>query len=610
MPAGESLVDNLAEHLQHSAVFSSTKGLAAKLLPLDKIQELYGCVQASTHQSWFEDLLREMRVSFCVAETDLRRIPKNGAVLVVSNHPFGMLDGAALAALLSRVRSDAKIMTNFLLTGVAELQEHCIFVDPFNEAGSVEPNRLALKKALLWLRDGHMLAVFPAGEVSHLQLTGGITDPKWNPMIARLARRTGAAALPVFFHGRNSMAFQALGLIHPGFRTVGLMNEFLHQRGKTLDVRIGTVVPNSTIAGMQSDDEAIDYLRRRTYLLGQRHHRAVHFRSIADSPFPRKGHEPIALETDKEALAAEIRELSLEKRVEDTREFSVYVARAAEIPQVLQELGRLREITFRQVGEGCGRSRDLDQFDNYYLHVFLWDKCKQRLAGAYRMGVCPEILGTRGPGGLYTNTLFHFEPEFFEKLGPALELGRSFVVPEYQRQFASLLLLWKGIGAYISRHPETPVLFGAVSISSRYNAASRELIVRYFESRRSEGVSRLVRPRRPFRPFRFRPWDCAGTCRAVRDLEDLGDLVSDLETDAKRIPILFRQYAKLGGTLLAFNVDRNFSDVLDGLVLLDLRRTDSGALERYMGKEGLERFCRYHGLFSQTQPSLHSFSAN
>lgn len=611
MPIGESVVGDLAEHLQHSAIFRSAKGFAGKFLPLDEIQELYGRVQGANHGSWFQGLLEEMQVSFCVAETDLRRIPRSGAVLAVSNHPFGMLDGAVLGALLARVRSDVKIMTNSLLTGVAALQEHCIFIDPFNEAKSVERNRLGLKKALLWLRGGHMLAVFPAGEVSHLQLTGGgVTDPKWNPMVARMARRTAAAVLPVFFHGRNSMVFQALGLIHPSFRTVVLMNEFLSQRGKTLDVRIGTPVSSSTIVALQSDEVAIDYLRRRTYLLGQRRQKTARSRSIVGFSFPRKAREPIVPETETELLVAETGQLSSEQRVEDTREFSVYVARASEIPQVLQELGRLREMTFREVGEGCGRSRDLDQFDDYYLHAFLWDKRRQRLAGAYRMGVCPEILGTRGPAGLYTSTLFHFEPGFFEKLGPALELGRSFVLPEYQRQFASLLLLWKGIGRYISRHPATPVLFGAVSISSRYNAASRELIVRYFESRRCEEISRFVRPRRPFRTFQFKPWDCAGTGRALRDLEDLGDSVSDLESDAKRIPILFRQYAKLGGTLLAFNVDRNFSNVLDGLVLLDLRRTDSAALERYMGKEGLERFRRYHGLFSQAEPVLHDFSAN
>jgi len=376
------------------------------------------------------------------------------------------------------------------------------------------------------------------------------------------------------------------------------MNEFLNQRGKTLHVRIGTAIPGSTIAGMSGDEEVIDYLRRRTYLLSQCGSTTGGMRPIAHFPFPRKGHEPIAPEMDKARLIAELQELSLERRVEDTGDFSVYVARASEIPNLLQEIGRLREVTFREVGEGCGHSRDLDQFDDYYLHVFLWDKQKQRPAGAYRMGICSEILATQGPRGLYTSTLFHYQPEFFERLGPAVELGRSFVALEYQRKFASLLFLWKGIGRYISRHPEMPVLFGAVSISRSYTSASRELIVQYFESRRREEISKFVRPRRPFRPVPFQPWDRAGICRGLRDLEDLSDSVSDLEADAKGIPILVRQYVNLGGRLLAFNVDRNFSDVLDGLVLVDLRRTDPVALERYMGREGVERFCRYHGVLN------------
>jgi len=217
MLIGESIVENLAGKLQRSAGFISAAGLAAKFLPLHKIQELYEGIQGASPGSWFDGLLKEMQVSFCVAEVDLKRIPKSGAVLVVSNHPFGILDGAVLGALLSRVRNDVKIMTNFLLSGVAELQDRCIFVDPFNRRGSVERNRLALKKALLWLRDGRMLVVFPAGEVSHLRLTGGgVSDSKWNPMIARLACSTGASVLPAFFQGRNSIAFHALGLVHPG----------------------------------------------------------------------------------------------------------------------------------------------------------------------------------------------------------------------------------------------------------------------------------------------------------------------------------------------------------------------------------------------------------
>ena len=595
MPIAESRHENLGQNLRRSTAFLSGNGFAARFLPFNEIEDLYGRVRTLRGGSWFQRLLDEMQVSLRVDGKDWERIPKTGPVLAVSNHPFGMLDGAVLGALLTQVRRDAKIMTNFFLAAVPELQEHCIFVDPLNGRESVQANRRALRQALLWLREGHMLAVFPAGEVSHLQLTqGSVTDPKWNPMIARLARVTGAAALPVFFPGRNSVTFQTLGLMHPRLRTAWLMSEFLSQAGKTVEIRIGTPVPGDVLARLHGDQETIDYLRRRTYLLSRRSRAAPGQFLNPNFVFPRKEHAPIAAETARDALLAEIQQLDPGQLLEDTREFSVYVARAQQIPSLLRELGRLREITFRDVGEGTGESRDLDPFDAYYLHVFLWDKAKQQLAGAYRMGIGPEILARRGPRGLYTSTLFHYDPRFFEKLGPAVELGRSFVLPDYQRQFAPLLLLWRGIARYLSDHPETPVLFGAVSISNRYSPASRELIVRYFESRQPDEMSGLVRPRRPFRSSWLRPWDCTAICHSLRDLEDLGASVSDLETDAKGIPILLRQYAKLGGRLLAFNVDRDFSDVLDGLVLVDLRQTDTAVLERYMGKQGLARFRGHH----------------
>jgi putative hemolysin len=599
MPSAESAQgsSNSTEH--SSETLFANSGFTAKLLPLGQIQNLYRRVQQSSLESWFDSLLLEMRVTAHADPHDLSRVPRSGPVLAVSNHPFGILDAAVLGALLSRLRSDVKIMTNFLLSGVRELQDLCIFVDPFNQKGSAERNRRALKESLLWLKQGHLLAVFPAGEVSHLQLTQArVTDPKWKPMIARLARMADAPVVPVFFPGRNSIAFQALGLMHPRLRTVRLMSEFLHQRGKALHVRIGNVVSSHSIANMQSDEEAIEYLRRRTYLLAQRSHQDSIFRKEIQLPV-RKAKQLLAPEAPAEALCADIQGLASEQCVEDSSEFSVYVAPASQIPAILQELGRLREITFREVGEGTGRSRDLDRFDDYYLHAFLWDKQHRKIVGAYRLGIGPEILANRGVGGLYTSTLFRYKPQFFEKLGPAIELGRSFVIPEYQRQFAPLLLLWRGIGRYISEHPETPGLFGAVSISNRYNLVSRELIVRYFESRQGHEMAALVRPRRPFRRFHLGPSECSAVCRSLRDMEDLGDSVSDLEDDGKGMPILFRQYAKLGGKMLAFNVDHKFSNCLDGLVLVDLRQTEASVLERYMGREGLERFRQYHGLSRQ-----------
>jgi putative hemolysin len=575
------------------------RGLAQRFLPLERVRQLYRRAQQPFNRSLLENVLSEMRVEYHIADSDLAHIPAAGPVLVTANHPFGVLDGAILGALLSHVRPDVKVLTNFVLAGIPELHEHCIFVDPFGSPRSTALNRGALRRAVAWLRAGGMLAMFPAGEVSHINLRQmEIADPEWNPAAARLIRITGADTLPVFFSGRNSVPFQAMGLLHPSLRTVWLLNEFLHQAGKRVEVRVGSVISAAALRQASSSREAASYLRWRTYLLAQRGRPGRQIAPALRSVFPRSRQEPIAASLSRRLLLAEAEKLRSENCLEESREFSVHAAEARQIPNLLQELGRLREITFRSAGEGTGRSRDLDRFDHYYKHLLLWSKVNQELIGAYRMGLTGEILPALGVAGLYTNMLFRYDPRFFEGLGPALELGRSFIRLEYQRQYAPLLMLWKGIGRYLAGRPELAVLFGAVSISSRYNRVSRELIVRFFQAReRDNQLARWVTPRRPFQPTWIRPGDSPTACAKLKDLEDLADPIGDLETDGKGIPILLKQYAKLGGRLISFNLDRKFSDVLDGLVLVDLRQTDPAALARYMGKNGVEAFRRYHGVY-------------
>ena len=283
----------------------------------------------------------------------------------------------------------------------------------------------------------------------------------------------------------------------------------------------------------------------------------------------------------------------------DTREFAVYLAEARRIPAVLREIGRLREITFRIAGEGTGETTDLDRFDSHYLHLFLWNKGKREIVGAYRIGDVQSILARVGRKGLYTDSLFKFSPRFLSSLGHSLELGRSFIRPEYQKQFAPLLLLWKGIGAYVSGNPEYSTLIGAVSVSNEYSAASRELIADYFEKQSFAGEWRgAVRPRRPLRGRfvhnRVQKWETAALCSLLPDAEDLSAPIADLEPDGKGLPILVRQYVKLGGKLLAFSVDPQFSNALDGFVMVDLRRTNPEMLARYMGKERAREFFAWH----------------
>jgi putative hemolysin len=303
----------------------------------------------------------------------------------------------------------------------------------------------------------------------------------------------------------------------------------------------------------------------------------------------------VALGVPAEFLAEELARIPKDRCLAESGELAVYVGTAREMPHLLHEVGRLRELTFRKVGEGTGKSRDLDPFDDYYWHIVLWHKTKQELVGAYRAGDTAEILAERGISGLYTSTLFHYDERVFQKLGPAMELGRSFVRPEYQRQYAPLLLLWKGIARMVARRPQIPVLFGAVSISNAYNEASRELIYRFFEARMHEDeLVGLIEPRRPFRPAAVRRWDCRGMSQVLRDLDELSQPITDVEADGKGLPILLRQYAKVGGKLLGFNVDRKFSNVLDGLVVVDLRKTEAAVLERYMGRENAARFRLVH----------------
>jgi putative hemolysin len=571
-------------------------GFAGKFAPVDKVRDLYRRVHQSPEGFRLESLLAEMRVGLRAEAGDQARIPASGPVVVVANHPYGMLDGAILTVLLTRVRADVKVLTNFLLSDVPELQRHCIFVDPFHTDRSIESNRRALRQALSWLQQGGMLAMFPSGEVSHWQMPAAeIADSEWNDAAVRLIRRSGASALPVYFCGHNGVGFQLLSMIHPRLRTAFLLQEFLQQEGKTVEVRVGSEISSDAVAAIPRDREATEYLRSRTYLLAQRSRPEAMRSAALRSRLTLKIQEPVAAAVRPDLLAEEVARLPADRCLAGSGGLAVYLCTAREMPQMLREVGRLREVTFRRAGEGTGKHVDLDRFDNYYWHVLLWNATKRELVGAYRAGNTAEILAERGINGLYTSTLFRYDERIFQKLGPALELGRSFVRPEYQRQYAPLLLLWKGIARLVAMRPESPVLFGAVSISNDYSEASRAMIYEFFEARmREDELAGWIEPRRPFRPVGLRRWDCRSMCRALRDLDELSQPIADVEADGKGLPILLRQYAKIGGKLVGFNVDRKFSSVLDGLVVVDLRQTEAAVLDRYMGREGAAKFRRFH----------------
>lgn len=556
-------------------------GALGKLLQLEELDRMYAELRASeTGQENFPlRVLNLLGVKPVISPQDQANIPKSGSALVAANHPFGLIEGAVLATLLTRVRPDVKFLGNSMLAEFEELRDLLILVNPFGGPEASRENRRGMREAFDWLEAGHLLAVFPAGEVSAFDpKSGGITDPAWSPTIARLIRKSGAIAVPAYFDGANSVLFQIAGLIHPRLRTALIPHEFLNKRQRTIELRVGHPIPARKLALFQTDEELTAHLRERSYWLGQRGKR-----KMAAWKFPRKP-KPIAEPARPEWLEEEFQALAPHRLLVASGDYQVYGATGHEMPTVLLELGRERERTFRQAGEGTANSRDLDKFDQWYTHIVVWHKRDRRIVGAYR------ICGTdTGAATLYTETLFKFQPGFFARIGPALELGRSFIAPEYQRGFHPLLLLWKGIAAHIALNPRYRYLFGPVSISNEYQPASRDLMAAYLRCAALDSdLSRLVKARRPFRSLPHRH------LVSTRDIDEIESAVADVEPDSKGVPVLVRQYLRLGGRIAALHVDSKFGNTLDGLVVMDLLRAERKALERYFTPEGLARFLAAH----------------
>jgi putative hemolysin len=566
-------------------------GAVNRLFQIDKLERLYE--HARSERPLAGDLLHELDVAVNVSTDDLKKIPSAGPVIAVSNHPFGILDGMILVDLFSRVRPDTRILTNHLLGELPELAPVCIFVDPFDRPESRRANGRALKQALAHVTSGGLLVVFPAGEVAHFDFrTGAIRDPEWHSTAARLIRITGARALPVFVSGANSIPFQVLGMLNARLRTAALPAELLNKRGEVVEVGIGGAIDPSRMRALPDDEAAIRYLRLRTDLLARRTDSLA--RQQAPPQRPIDVSSPVAAAIPADLIAREIAGLPARCLLEATPGQSVYLTESWQIPLALREIGRLREVTFRAAGEGTGAVCDLDRFDPFYLHLFLWNTEKREIVGAYRIGDVPRLLARFGHKGLYTDSLFRFSGGFLERLGPALELGRSFIRPEYQRQYSPLLLLWRGIGAYVAQRPEYCTLIGAVSVSNRYSKTSRELMVRYFEQHAAQPGAGLVKARRPLRGNFVQKWELQALCSLLPDVDDLTGPIADLEPDGKGIPILVKQYLKLGGKLLAFSVDPQFANTLDGFVMVDLREAPPEVLGRYMGKEQMREFFAWH----------------
>jgi putative hemolysin len=544
--------------------------------------------------------LVRLGVRYELAAEELAQVPETGGVLIIANHPFGGVDGLIAINALHARRPDLKLLANSMLGRLKPLQQAVLPVDMFGS--DTRSNAQSLREAMRHVAAGGALFTFPAGEVAHLRWgRTRVFDPMWTRAAARLIKLTAVPVVPMHISGRNSAPFQIAGLLHPRLRTLLLPRELLNKAGTTVQVRIGAPVSVKRIAKLGEHAAIAAHLRATVQLLARapRPPAPAPTSETEAQPKSPSSVEParsaVALAEPIEAdrIAAELAALPEDQRLTNSGSLEVYCASAAQIPWTLQEIGRLRELTFRAVGEGTGRAADLDLFDDYYDHLFIWQAEKREIVGAYRLGSIDMIRARFGARGLYLTSLFQFREPFFKLLGPALELGRSFVRPEYQRSYAPLLLLWKGISEYIGRHPQHAKVIGAASVSNAYDPLSRALLVEALRAWRSEPLlAALVQPRRPFKP-RYSLRSLLGEAGLNADMDVLASLIEDREPDGKGVPVLLRHYLKLGARTIGFNVDADFGDALDCLIVLDLRTVPVATLQKYMSEESLQRFRSY-----------------
>jgi putative hemolysin len=535
--------------------------------------------------------LAELGVAPEFAAHELAEIPARGGCLLIANHPHGGLDGLLLMDILLQRRTDVRFMANHFLGRFTELGPLFLKVDPFGGGAAKRFNSSAAREALAWLRNGGLLVVFPGGEVSSFDWRERrVIDPEWDVGVARLAAQTRVPVVPCHIAGRNSLAFQTAGLLHPRLRTALLVREMLNSRDRIVEIHFGTPIAFDVLADLQNRQQITRYLRTKTYLLAERRNpRFV----LGRAGSPKRPEERLTDAIPAELLTAEIASLPSAQRILTSGQFEVWYAQSTQIPWLLQEIGRLRETSFRAVGEGTGKRSDIDLYDSYYSHLFVWDNAKQNIVGGYRLAHADEILRQYGPQGLYVHSLFKLAPQLQVGLEHAIEVGRSFVTPAYQRSYSALLLLWKGVATYMALRPRYNVLFGPVSISNDYHPISQQILVRFLKYHKFEKArASLVKPRRPFRPKDHEAADIVDLDSG--DLRLVADLLGAVEPGDRGVPVLLRQYLKLGGQILGFNIDSDFGDSIDCLLWVDMRRTELPLLRKYMGNALAEQFHTTH----------------
>ncbi|UXI03314.1 lysophospholipid acyltransferase family protein [Photobacterium sp. TY1-4] len=532
---------------------------------LDQHQEILGI-------DFIDAVFDYFNFSYAASSRDKENIPAQGRVVIIANHPLGSLDGLALLKLISEVRRDVRIVANDLLMNFSQLEGLFIPLDNLTSTSF----RRSYKEVIAALNHDEAVIIFPAGEVSRTSPTG-IKDGQWRGGFLNFARKTQSPVLPIHINGKNSALFYSASLLAKPLSTAMLAGEMFKQRNGTLLFRIGEMIPASELHSDQVADKAlIKRLKKHLYNLGK-----------ARKPFRKRAfvtEKTVAHPEDRQEIRLELKASQLLGETRDNHR--IQLCDFDQAPVVMREVGRLRELTFRKVGEGTGSKRDLDKYDRYYQHLILWDENRLEIAGAYRLGRGCEILRQYGRQGLYTDELFDYTDAVTPYLPTTVELGRSFVSPSYWGK-ASLDYLWQGIGAYLRHHPDVRYLIGPVTMSNEFPPALQTMLV-YYYTRYYGGETDLAEAKRPYTldPDTEQQLDAqfAGLDRQA----GFELLQHTFTAQGCKVPVLFKQYASLfedgGFRLITFSVDPDFGNCIDGLFMADLTQMKPAKRKRYLGE--------------------------
>ena len=541
-----------------------------KTTKLSRINREYDKRKNLNGIDFIDSILNEFEIDFDIPEKDLKRIPKDGSFITVSNHPLGGIDGMILMKLVLEKRPDYKVIANFLLHRLDPLRPYILPVNPFEDHKDAKSSLGGMKRSIAHIKAGNALGIFPAGEVSTSKDKHLIVDKPWEPSAMKLIQKSKVSVLPIYFHAKNSLFFYRLASMSDVLRTAKLPSEMLSQKRRKIKVRIGHPISVEDQKEHTNLEAYTAFLRRKTYMLAN-----VFEKKNLLSKLPRtlkipRSPKDVAEETNSELMSLEVENCRrMDKRLLQSKNYEVFLAKREVIPNILNEIGRLREITFREVGEGTNKSVDLDKFDDHYHHLFLWDHEAEKIAGAYRMGMGNEIFAAHGIDGFYLQDLFGFEPELYKMMSESIEMGRAFIIKEYQLKPMPLFLLWKGIVHCTLRFPEHKYLIGGGTISDKFSNFSKSLMIEFMKSNYYDPyVAQYVHPKKEFKVKLVDADKDLVFDESEADLNKFDRIIDELEPENLRLPVLIKKYIKQNARVVAFNVDPLFNDAVDGLMYI------------------------------------------